>query len=233
MSIRLITRPRLNAGLGLLAAMLLVVAALALWQLAVMRASVQALANHWLPSIEHLHKLNAGSSELRSAELRHVLSTDDIARAGIETTMRDLRTALEQDHQTYVNLISSTEERQRYEAIAAEWTLYLQIHDRVLGLARQTEYEQARVLLEGDSKAHFDRSSAMLMGLVELKHQGIVAEREALHGAYEKARRATAAVAVLGLVLAAAGSLCAFRMSLSQAVKQFLFRHRQRSRNTA
>ncbi len=202
---------RLKASFGLLAAMLLGVAALALWQMGVMRASTQELATNWLPSVEYVNQMNTRTSDYRIAEFQHVLNTDDKAMAAIEKTKADVLAAFEQVHQAYAKLISSDEERKLYEAFAAEWKQYLQIHDQVLALSRKNENDKAKALLEGDSRKLFDSSSAKLLKLVELNHNGGVAEAKTSDSAYATARNAMVVAAVLGLALALAAAVWLIR----------------------
>jgi methyl-accepting chemotaxis protein len=212
---------RLKASFGLLAAMLLGVVALALWQMGVMRASTQELATNWLPSVEHVNQMNTGTSDFRIKEYKHVLNTDDKAMAAIEKEMADVLADFEVDHQAYVKLISSDEERKLYEAFAAEWKQYLQIHDQVLALSRKNENDKAKALLGGDSKKLFDSSSAELLKLVELNHNGGVAESKTSDSAYATARNAMVVAAVLGLALALAAAVWLIR-SITRPLNQAL-----------
>ena len=212
---------RLKASLGLLAAMLLGVAALALWEMGVMRASTQQLTTNWLPSVERVNAMNTGSSDFRISEFQHVLNTDEKAMVDIERTMTEVLAAFEVQHQAYAKLISSEEERKQYEAFAAEWKQYLQVHEQMLALSRKNENDKARALLEGDSRKLFDSASAKLVKLVELNHNGAVAEGATSDSAYTNARNAMGVAAVLGLALALAASIWLIR-SISGPLNQAL-----------
>ncbi len=68
---------RLKATLGSLAAMLAGVAALAIWQMGVMRASTQEITAKWLPSVELINQMKANIADYRIGEISHVLATND------------------------------------------------------------------------------------------------------------------------------------------------------------
>jgi methyl-accepting chemotaxis protein len=212
---------RLKASLGLLTAMLLGVAALALWQMGVMRASTQELETNWLPSVEHVNQMNTATSDFRVAEFQHVLNTDARAMTGIEKTLTNVLATFEANHKAYVQLISSAEERTLYEAFAAEWKHYLQIHDQVLALSRNNDNDKAQALLEGVGSKVFDHSSDTLDKLIELNHHGAVAESKASDSAYATARNSMAVASVAALVLALASALWLVR-AITQPLNQAL-----------
>lgn len=170
---------RLKLGFGILAALLLGVIALSIWQMGVMRSATSDLATNWLPSVERVNQMNTGTSDFRIAEFQHVLNTDTAAMAGIEKSMADTLATFEEDHQAYLKLISSPEERKLYEEFATDWKQYLQIHEQVLTLSRNNENDQAKALLEGESRRLFDSSSAKLLKLVQLNHNGAESSAQA------------------------------------------------------
>ena len=202
---------RLRASFGLLAALLVGIASLALWQMGVMRASTQELTSNWLPSVERVNQMNTGMSDFRISEFQHVLNTDDKAMAGIEKTMTEVLAAFEEDHQAYLKLISSDKERKLYEAFAGEWKRYLQVHEQVLAFSRKNENDKAKALLESDSRKLFASSSATLLKLVDLNHQGGIAEGVTSNKAYTTARNSMVVAAVVGLALALAAAFWIIR----------------------
>ncbi|CAN7736817.1 methyl-accepting chemotaxis protein [Pseudorhodoferax sp. LjRoot39] len=202
---------RLKLILGLLGAMLLGVAALALWQMGAMRASTQEITSNWLPSVELINAMNTKTSDFRIGEISHVLATDNADMAAIEKEIAVVKAAFDQNRDAYVKLISSDEERKIYESFASDWKLYLQMHDRLIEASRKNETERARAMLDKESKPLFTRFSATLERLVKLNHDGSVAESIASDGAYMTARNAMAIAVALALVLASAAGFWLIR----------------------
>ncbi len=195
---------RLALGFGTLAAMLLAVVGVALWCMGTMRTSAVEVNNNWLPSVERINQMNTGSSDFRITEFQHVMNTDDKAMADIEKVMAVVLAAFQENHQAYVKLISSDEERKLYGSFAADWNQYLQIHAQVLAHSRKNENLQAKALLEGESQKLFDSSSATLVKLVQLNHVGAVAEAARSDKAYSTALNFMTAAAVACLAAALA-----------------------------
>lgn len=202
---------RLKLGFGILAALLVGVIALSIWQMGVMRSATSELATNWLPSVERVNQMNTDTSDFRIAEFQHVLNTDSVAMVGIEKTLADILNTFEEDHQAYLKLISSPEERQLYEEFATDWKQYLQIHEQVLALSRNNENDQAKALLEGDSSRLFNSASAKLLKLVELNHHGAESAALASEHAYTAARNTMLVAALFGLALALTAALWLIR----------------------
>jgi methyl-accepting chemotaxis protein len=212
---------RLIGIFGLIAAFLLVIVSVALLQIGTMRDNTAEITVNWLPSVELVNQMNTGTSDFRIQEYKHVLNTDDAAKAGIEKALNDTLANFEKSHQAYVKLISSPEESKLYDEFALEWKKYLVVHDQVIALSRKNENEQARKLLGGESKALFDSSSAVLVKLINLNHEGGVAASKAAEQAASSARTVLVLTLLGVLVLMAIASVWLIR-SITQPLNQAL-----------
>ena len=192
---------RLKLILGIMAAMLFGMAGLAYWQMNVMNASTHEITSNWLPSVELINAMNTNTSDFRIGQISHVLSTDDKEMAATEKEIAAVKADFDKNHDGYVKLISSEEERKIYESFATDWKLYLQMHERLIEMSRKRMTEEARALLDKESKPVYDSFTATLMKLIELNHNGSVAESKTSEGAYTTARNAMVVAAVLGLAL--------------------------------
>jgi methyl-accepting chemotaxis protein len=200
-------RTQLAGTFGLNVAMLLCIAAVALWQMGVMRASTTEITNNWLPSVEFVNAMNTNTSDYRIGEISHVLTTDDKEMADLEKEMAAVKAAFDTNHEAYVKLISSDEERKLYESFAADWKLYLRMHDRMIEASRKNETARARAVLDNESKPVFARFSATLDKLVKLNHEGAIAESRVSESAFSAARVSMAAAAAVSLSLALAAGI--------------------------
>jgi methyl-accepting chemotaxis protein len=212
---------RLTATLALLVAVMLAIAGTAWWQMKAIHEVTHEITSNWLPSVERVNQMNTSTSDFRIAEFQHVLNTDEAAMAGIEKTMAKVLADFEEDHQAYIQLISSAEERQLYNDFAAEWKQYLALHDKVLALSRQNQNAEAKALLEGDSRKLFDSSSAKLMKLVELNSAGAKTSTADADQAFATARNSLLAGLGLALLLAAAAGVWLVR-SITRPLNQAL-----------
>ena len=198
---------RLKATLGLLAALLLGLAGLALWQLNLMRASTLEITTNWLPSVELVNKLDASASDVRVAEYSHVLNTEEKAMAGIEKDIAQAKATFDETHAAYARLISSDAERKEHDVFVAEWKTYLEIHERLIALSRKNETDAARALIDGEGKQSFDRLSASTAKLVAINHDGAVAKSKDSDTIYASARNTLLVGAAAGLLAAIAAAV--------------------------
>jgi len=202
---------RLKATLGLLATLLVALSALALWQMGRMQASTQEITANWMPSVETVNKMDGDLADLRLAEYSHVLNQDEKAMAAVEARMATVRKTFDESHAAYVKLISSDEERKLHDAFVADWEHYLKLHEQILAASRKNDNETARRLLDTDGKAQFDKASAALAKLIELNHDGSVAEARNSEAVYASARLLMLGFAAAGLLLAAAAGVWLLR----------------------
>jgi methyl-accepting chemotaxis protein len=207
---------RLAASFGMLVAMLLAIAGMALWSMGSMRTSTLEINTNWLPSVERVNKMNTNTSDFRITEFQHVLNTDDKAMAAIEKSMGDTLALFEENRKAYQALISSDDERKIYDAFAEEWKQYLQIHDQVLALSRKNENDKAKALLESSSRTLFESSSAKLDKLIDLNHNGAIAEGENSDKVYATARNTLVAFVILSCALAIGMAVVVIRSILGQ-----------------
>jgi methyl-accepting chemotaxis protein len=195
--------PRLIGALGLLVTMLVALATLALWQMGQMRSATHDITGNWLPSVAVVNAMNTNTSDFRVGELSHVLSTDPADMARVEKDIAAIKTEFDKNHERYIKLISSDEERRLHESFAADWKTYLALHQKLIDVSSRNETEKARQILEQESKPVFDRASATLVKLIELNQTGSVVAAKTSEDAYAAARNSLAAGTVLAIVLAA------------------------------
>ncbi len=143
----------------------------AIHQMGEMDRATKEVTVNWMPSIRLLATANTDTSDFRTAELQHILSTETSQMSRYERDMREEQQAIERGLAQYEKLIVTPEERSLYDEFSQLWAEYLVEHDKVLELSRSNQNEQARDLLRGRSQEAFDTSSEKLEELVELNHQ--------------------------------------------------------------
>jgi methyl-accepting chemotaxis protein-1 (serine sensor receptor) len=210
---------RLIAVFGLISVLLVTIVSAALLQMGTMRAATFEITENWLPSVELVNKMNTRTSDFRIQEYKHVLNTDDGAMGAIEKKMSEELSEFEKHRQAYVKLISSPEERKLYDEFAAEWTRYLQMHEQIIGLSRKNANDQAKKILENDSKVLFESSSHVLEKLIDLNHDGGIASSKDAAQAYTSARAIVLGISVCALVLMIMAALWLIR-SITQPLNR-------------
>jgi methyl-accepting chemotaxis protein len=213
---------RLYGAFTLLIALLLVVAGGAVYQLSQLNGATVEIADDWLPSVRSVNEMDAQILKLRMTIMDHVQSTDDSAMAAIDKQVEADRAKLAKMRSAYEKLISSDQERKAYELFAEQRKSVLEVDDRVLALSRKHENDQARALLNGESRKFFDASMATLDDLVRINSEGADASRALAMSTYSNARMALLALSAIAIALAVFAALLLVRSitrPLAQAVQ--------------
>ena len=212
---------RLAATFALMVAIILALCTVALMKMSTMWAVTEDITTNRLPSVQVLGAMNTATSELRITEFKHVLNTEDAAMTSIEQRMAKALATFESNHQAYIKLISSDEERKLYESFAADWKRYLDIHGQIMALSRKIEKDAAKKLLEGVSLQYFDSSSDTLDKLIALNSNGAETASASAQSAYAAARTTLIGFGLAGAAIALAVAVWLIRSitrPLSEAV---------------
>jgi methyl-accepting chemotaxis protein len=193
---------RLYGGFAALVMVLLAMAALALTQMASMNNSASNIINNWLPGVEAANTINTAVANFRVFEMQHVINASEAGMAETEKSMAAAEAHLKGARTAYEAVISSEEERKLYQVFSDDWQEYMKAHEKVLGASQRNSKAIARVVLEGESKKLFDKSSDVLAQIILLNHNGSAASAASAASVYTVARGVTVGAVVLGLVLA-------------------------------
>src|SRR3990172_4210718 len=157
-------------------------------QLANVNQMATDMAENWLPSVQHTSDMNTNISDLRIAELQHVLSTSPEEMGNYEQQMDATMAGFEKNRLTYEKLISSPEEKQAYNAFQTLWKAYGFQHEDLLALSRDNKNDEAKALMRGDSQVLFNQLGDALQQLVNLNVQGGNAASDAGDKLYANSR---------------------------------------------
>ena len=212
---------RLAGAFGLLVLLLVGMAVTAYSQLSSIHDDTLDLADSWLPSVQVVNQMQTQATGNRVSVATHILNTDEAAMGGIEQEITQGRDKLAKQRQTYEKLISSPEEKRLYEEFSAAWKKYAETNDKVLAHSRKNESDQARALLQGESRQNYVAAMALLDKLVELNGAGAKQSKAASERSYSVALTTlfvTAALAIAVAVVAALWLIRSITRPLARAV---------------
>ncbi|MDD2177549.1 methyl-accepting chemotaxis protein [Acidovorax sp. D2M1] len=213
---------RLYGAFALLVFLLLGLAGAAALQLSALNAATDEIADNWLPSVRAVNEMDAQVLKLRVTIMSHVQNTDPAVMEAIDKQVTAHRAKLAKMRTDYEKLISSDQERKTYELFSKQRNSVLEVDDRVLALSRKNENDQARALLEGDSKKFFEASMETLDQLVKINSDGSDASRAMAASTYSNARAVLLAISTIAIALAVVAALWLVRSitrPLAQAVQ--------------
>ena len=202
---------RLAGAFGLLVLLLVGLAVAAYSQLSSIYDDTLDLADKWLPSVQVVNQMQTQATGNRVAVATHILNTDEAAMGGIEQEITQGRDKLAKQRQTYEKLISSPEEKRLYEEFSAAWKKYAETNDKVLAHSRKNENDQARALLQGESRQNYVAAMALLDKLVELNGAGAEQSKAASERSYSVALTTLFVTAALAIAVAVVAALWLIR----------------------
>ena len=175
---------RLGAAFGLLVAMLMVVAAVALFQLSALHTATQQITHNNLVSVELVNRLSADMIKARLLELRHVFNEGADYKAGIERDMAALQNEMNDIKARFAPLIQLPEEERVYQTLLAQRKEYVELMKQLFALSRDGESVKARELMNGPSLQLYNTSSASLKTLLDINTRAANAESEKAESAF-------------------------------------------------
>ena len=202
---------RLAGAFGLLVLLLVGLAVAAYSQLSSIHDDTLDLADSWLPSVQVVNQMQTQATGDRVAVATHILNTDEAAMGGIEQEITQGRDKLAKQRQTYEKLISSPEEKRLYEEFSAAWKKYAETNDKMLAHSRKNENDQARALLQGESRQNYVAAMALLDKLVELNGAGAEQSKAASERSYSVALTTLFVTAALAIAVAVVAALWLIR----------------------
>ena len=168
----------LKLGTKLFGSFLLVLALMAglgtyaIVQLSAVNASTVDLATNWLPSVRNLIEMKANVNHQRVYEYRIALEKDPAELASALKDMDGKVVALKQFDDAYAKLISSSEEKQLYDAYAGRRDEFLRLQAKAVELASQQKRAEAEAAINGDLRQRYDDVRVALNKLSEFNVEG-------------------------------------------------------------
>jgi methyl-accepting chemotaxis protein len=153
-----------------------------------------------IPGIIALGEINNSRSDLRAAELQHILSATAEEREHWETVMGTQLERIEANQGIYEPMIDSAEERAVYDRFMELWSEYIVERMEMLSLSSAGETAEARARLQAATRK-FDDATASLQKLAALNRDAARTRAAAADAVYLRARYMLASALLVALVI--------------------------------
>ncbi|MFA0997085.1 MULTISPECIES: methyl-accepting chemotaxis protein [Pseudomonas syringae group] len=173
----------------------------AIIQLGQVNQAAQDIKENWMPSMRAASGMRFYAANYRLKENRHIAADAAPEKAQMEQEAAEARSQFETRLATYDKLIISDQDRQMFSAVSASWSAYLKVSTNLFELSRQGQETEARALLRGESKLHFDEVTSQLQKMVELNDAGATAAGDKGSQLYETARISIIVVLITALLV--------------------------------
>jgi methyl-accepting chemotaxis protein len=207
---KLSLRAQLGAGFGLLILLTAALGAMATWQMSSMKGASTELVEKWMPSIDAVHRLNTLVTDLRVAELEHVLATEASALERWSSTVKSLLARIEDERGRVSALLVAEQEKSAYQEFGKAFDAYMTEHDRAMRLSAQGQKEAAMHVYDGPALTQFEHFNELLDTLVRVNAEGGAAASATNDAVFDFALMTT--LAAVGAA-AAIGATIAWRIT--------------------
>ena len=168
---------KLLVGFGAVLGITALVGVFAGWQLSTVHSQAEEIATDWLPSVEKLGELTAGTQDIRLAQFRYVGAASAGERAAIRKEIDSLGRDLAAARKAYEPTISTPAERALHEQFGKEWEGYLANWQVVAAKSDAGQADSARAMLMTASSTLYDAADATLLKSTALNDSGAAKAR--------------------------------------------------------
>jgi methyl-accepting chemotaxis protein len=168
-----------------------------------------------MPSIDLIHTIDTGTSDLRVNELTHVANTDQAKMAEAEKDTDRLLKAIADTRAKYAALISSPEEKAVYDRFSQKYEQFLVIHNEIIQHSRKNENDDAHRKIFS-SKPLYDDFSTDLKTLVKINVDGGAATAKMAAETYANARLMFLSIMVLAILVGVGAAVIVIRSVMKQ-----------------
>jgi methyl-accepting chemotaxis protein len=175
----------------------------AVFNLARVNETSDALARKWLPSVGALGTSRTAMLDLRELEIKHAHALDASYMAEYEDRMKESAAAVAARLEDVRKLVGGDEETQLMADLTTKWAAYVGANHRVVDLGRSGKSEDARDISDGAAKSAADDAIGALDQLTAYDLE--TGSRAAAHASrtYHSARIQTLALVAAALTLGA------------------------------
>ncbi|WP_164964122.1 methyl-accepting chemotaxis protein [Rubrivivax sp. JA1026] len=205
---------------GSFVVVLLLMAALGVYsitRLAVVNGSTVDLADNWLPSVRLVMTAKAQLNRARVLEYRAVVSDDRQETEVTEKEYAENLDLLKKSLADYRKLLSSPEEHKLYEVFTTAFEAYVAQHPRIAELALKNAQTEARAVLNGESRTHYNTMRATADKLADINVAGAGEAAAMAAATYDSARLWTIGI-IAGCSLLALGMALIITRSITRQV---------------
>jgi methyl-accepting chemotaxis protein len=194
---------RLYGGFALLTGIMMAIAAVAFFQVHVLRGVATDIATKALPSVRETNKLNTLIADFRILEMQHALTVDEGAKKEYEKSLDEKQVQITETRQRSEALLVSDDERKAFQEFNLQRRLYLESHKDIREASLRNDSLGAAMMIEAESKVMYQRSGATLAKLIAMIQQSADEAAASAERTYIFARNVLLIAITFAILLAA------------------------------
>ena len=148
----------------------------------------EQLSGNYMPSLDTLGAINTMASDIRIAQIRHVVANTDQERKEVGGIIDERIAAFDALTKRYVAYISNDEERTLWNEYERQWKEYISRAGRARGMAEQGLTSAEADITTGETKQQFDAAGEVIDKIIALNRKNASAMTEQALSAYKTSR---------------------------------------------
>jgi len=213
-NIRLTSRSLL--GFGLICLLLISLGLTSLYRMKEIHDASLALQTNWLPSVRQAARIQNAALLYRLDGRRFVMDEDRQSKSS-QDKLAALKTTLSQETEKYAPMVSSPEEKQRYDQVVANVRTYQDLLDQLVVMSQTASFEAMTHFIRDTSSEAAKKLQASIEALMSINEEGAGRSGQVANGSYDSAFLMTLMFMVLALVVTCVVALL-FTRSIAQPI---------------
>ena len=213
-NIRLTSRSLL--GFGLICLLLISLGLTSLYRMKEIHDASLALQTNWLPSVRQAARIQNAALLYRLDGRRFVMDEDRQSKSS-QDKLAALKTTLSQETEKYAPMVSSPEEKQRYDQVVANVRTYQDLLDQLVVMSQTASFEAMTHFIRDTSSEAAKKLQTSIEALMSINEEGAGRSGQVANGSYDSAFLMTLMFMVLALVVTCVVALL-FTRSIAQPI---------------
>ena len=197
-TIRLTTRALIS--FGVICLLLMTLAGTVLYELKGVHNSATELQGNWLPSVQAVGKIETAALLYRLDARRFVMDDKRLGEASLKK-IGLLRSTLSQNVEAYKPLVSSPEEQNLFNKVAADVTAFQSKIDELMTLSKTQTYQEMAVFIQETTKPQAVALQASLAELIELNAKGAIKSGETSDTSFKNGQTFVIVLSVITIII--------------------------------
>ncbi|KFE46457.1 chemotaxis protein [Pseudomonas syringae] len=171
-----------------------------LYELKGVHNSATELQGNWLPSVQAVGKIETAALLYRLDARRFVMDDKRLGEASLKK-IGLLRSTLSQNVEAYKPLVSSPEEQNLFNKVAADVTAFQSKIDELMTLSKTQTYQEMAVFIQETTKPQAVALQASLAELIDLNAQGAIKSGETSDTSFKNGQTFVIALSVITIII--------------------------------
>ncbi|RBH56544.1 MULTISPECIES: methyl-accepting chemotaxis protein [Pseudomonas] len=213
-NIRLTSRSLL--GFGLICLLLISLGLTSLYRMKEIHDASLELQTNWLPSVRQAARIQNAALLYRLDGRRFVMDEDRLSKSSLDK-LAALKTTLSQETEKYASMVSSPEEKQRYDQVIVNVRTYQDLLDQLVGMSQTASFEAMTHFIRDTSSEAAKKLQTSIEALMSINEEGAGRSGQVANASYNSAFLLTLIFIVLALVVTCVVALL-FTRSIAQPI---------------